>query len=449
MKSSVSKYKFFILVTLIQIIAIFLSGCGFNPSQPEVSAPIQENALQTTHTPTPTASPEVILKLNETHIPQIENALSGTVTVWHSWTEYELAGLQKVIRKFQKKNPDVIVNLQYVPFDDLFNKLNSGVDGGGPDLLIGPSDWGPELFEADLVVDASKIAGPSFFEKISKVALESVKYRNELIGLPITYRKGIVIFRNQSILPDTPETFEEYLEEAKSKTRGDIVGAVFDLGFFQSGAYLAACGGSLMNTQGVPLFDNAAGLCWIELLKSIRDSGLPVELNTNLDLERFQAGRVGFIIAGTWNAASLSEAIGVDNLAIDPWPRYENGNLSGFIETDAVYMSTQVATENQVASRTLARYFGSLGAQNTFADPEMAAKIPTVIGIDIQDRLMKEASVAFEKGTSLPAIPAMDYYWVPMDNAIRSVISEGVDPKQALAEAAIQIKFKESNIQSD
>jgi len=205
----------------------------------------------------------------------------------------------------------------------------------------------------------------------------------------------------------------------------------------------------LMDAKGAPLFDSAPGLCWIELLKSIQESGLPVEMNTNLDLERFQTGKVGFIIAGTWDAASLAEAIGVDNLAIDPWPSYKNGDLSGFIETDAIYMSTQVAPENQAARRALVRYFLSSGAQNSLANPKTAALVPTLIGVEIQDRLMKESLVAFEKGTPLPAIPAMEYYWDPMDEALRSILSEGEDPKQALEKAAIQIKIKENDIQFD
>jgi len=454
---SVSKKWFFGLVTVIQVLAIFLSGCGIIAFQEVDGTPFTESAQQATPTPTttktptetPTASPEFIRKVRGMQTPRVKQELTGTVTLWHPWNENELVGLQLVISNFQKNNPDVIVNLQYVPFDDLSSKFISGVEEGGPDLLIGPSDWGPELYDAELVADVSTIAGPEFFERISKVAVQSVKYKNAMISLPIAYSRGIVIFRNQSILPDAPQTFEGYLDDAMSKTRGDIVGAVIDLGFFQSGAYLTACRGGLMDAQGAPLFDNAAGLCWIEILKSIQESGLPVEMNTNLDLERFQTGKVGFIIAGTWNAASLSDAIGADNLAIDPWPSFGNRDLSGFIETDAIYMSTKVAPENQAASRALVRYFLSAGAQNTLADPKTAAKVPTLLGVEIQDRLMKEALVAFEKGTPLPAIPEMDYYWDPMDEALRSILSEGEDPKQALEKAANRIRIKENDIQFD
>ena len=127
------------------------------------------------------------------------------------------------------------------------------------------------MYDAGLVADVSRIAKPKFFEKIGEGALETVRYKNALIGLPISYNRGVVIFRNRSVLSEIPQTLAEYLESAVNVTRGDIIGAVIDLGFFYSGAYLSACGGSLMDARGSPLFENPTGLCWIELLKSIQE----------------------------------------------------------------------------------------------------------------------------------------------------------------------------------
>lgn len=435
----VFKKQFFVLITSVIILVIFLSGCGTTTFQNKTETSIPEVVLNATQTPTPAATPEIIRQINITQLPEIEQPLSGTVTLWHSWSENELVALQGVINRFKKENPDVTVNLQYVPFDDLYNKYMSAARDFRPDLMIGPSEWGPELFDAGLVTDVSTIVRQRFFEKINSSALQAVKYNKAITGLPIAYSQGIVIFRNQSILPEAPQTLEEYLEQAKDKTRGDIVGAVLDLGFFQSGAFLKACGGELMDAQGAPQFNNEAGLCWIELLKYIQGYGLPVELNTNVDLERFQSGKVGFIIAGTWEAARLAEAIGEKNLAIDAWPSFENGNLSGFIETESIYLSSQVAPENQEASHALISFFLTKIAQSTLADPKTSARIPTHIDIEVQDRLMEETLAAFEGGTPLPATPLMYYYWDPLDVTIRSVLLEGQDPEQALEKAANQI----------
>jgi len=75
----VFKIQFFSLVTVIQILAIFLSGCGMIASKYEDNAQVLKG---TTGDPTPMASPELIRKVSVTQIPQIEQTLSGTVTVW-------------------------------------------------------------------------------------------------------------------------------------------------------------------------------------------------------------------------------------------------------------------------------------------------------------------------------------------------------------------------------
>lgn len=441
-------------ITVILLLSIFLAGCDTKAARPEGGYPPVENMQEATQTPTDSIeierteipSPVVLQELKQeisvTEISAPTSTLSGTITLWHSWTDNELVSLKQIVNDFQKKNPKVAVELKYIPFDDLPTRFASSIDGEGPDLLLGSSGWGPELYDAGLVADVSRIAKPRFFEKIGEGALETVRYKNVLIGLPITYSRGVVIFRNRSVLSEIPPTLAEYLESAVNVTRGDIIGAVIDLGFFNSGAYLSACGGSLMDARGFPLFENPTGICWIEILKSIQESGLPIVLNSDLDLERFKSSKIGFIIAGTWDTASLAEAIGEENLAIDPWPDTEKDQLSGFIETDVVYLNAKVTPENQVAARSLVRFFLAARSQRNLSKPAAAAKIPVVRGIEISDRLTEEAVIALENGTPLPGMPAMDYYWGPMDQAIQSILMGGEDPKQALGKAANQIDVR-------
>jgi maltose-binding protein MalE len=441
-------------ITVILLLSIILAGCDTKAARPEGGYPPVENMQEATQTPTDSIeiermeipSPVVLQELKQeisvTETSAPTSTLSGTITLWHSWTDNELVSLKQIVNDFQKKNPKVAVELKYIPFDDLPTRFASSIDGEGPDLLLGSSGWGPELYDAGLVADVSRIAKPKFFEKIGEGALETVRYKNALIGLPISYNRGVVIFRNRSVLSEIPQTLAEYLESAVNVTRGDIIGAVIDLGFFYSGAYLSACGGSLMDARGFPLFENPTGLCWVELLKSIQESGLPVVFNSDLDLERFKTSKTGFIIAGTWDTASLAEAIGYENLAIDPWPDTEKDHLSGFIETDVVYLNANVNPENLVAARSLVRYFLAERAQRNLSKSTADAKIPVVKGIEISDRLMEEAVVALENGTPLPGMPAMDYYWGPMDQAIQSILMGREDPKQALGKAANQIDVR-------
>ena len=60
--------------------------------------------------------------------------------------------MNKVIAAFQGMYPDVQFDVLYVPFDDLRGKFETAAaTGGGPSVLIGAADWGPALFDAELV----------------------------------------------------------------------------------------------------------------------------------------------------------------------------------------------------------------------------------------------------------------------------------------------------------
>jgi maltose-binding protein MalE len=447
MQSLGPKKQIFSLFILIPIVVTLVAGYGITSTRPSYADFPEASPILATPSSTPFSKSEQ--KVIETEEPKETPVPSGTITLWHSWTGKDLDSLQQIISDFKKKNPNIGVDLKYIPHDDLPARLAMEIDGGKPDLLIGPSGWGPGFYEAGLIADVNGIAKPKFFEKVGNAALDTVNYKNALFGLPFSYNRGIIIVRNRSIFPEAPTSLDEYLEAANNITKGDIVGAVIDLGFFQSGAFLSACGGNLMDSRGYPLFDNLSGLCWIELLSKFQETGLPLTLNTDFDLERFRTGKTGFIIAGTWDIPGLAEAIDIENLAIDPWPSTNRENLSGFMETDVIYLSTDVAPENRVASRTLARYFLSSRAQRNLANPVKAGKIPTVKGIDLQDPLMQETLIALESGTPLPGVLAMDFYWEPMNNAIRLILMENEDPKQALESAAVQIKFKVRNLLTD
>jgi maltose-binding protein MalE len=459
MKDLVSKNFVTTLITFILIPTVFLAGSGTNKAhsgdellldeQLQQVTPSPTTSLESTltATPSPDATQAAIQATTPTKSSQITSNISGTITLWHSWTDNKLAGLEQAISDFQLKYPKIGIDLRYVPYDDLPDRFVSEMDSGKPDLLIGSSGWGAELYDSGLIADVSKIADSKFFEKIGEGALKTAQYNNALIGLPVAYNQGIVIFRNRSIMPEASKTFDDYLEAAIDVTRGDIVGAVIDLGFFQSGGYLNACGGTLMDTRGYPLFNNATGLCWIEIIKKIQETGLPVDFNTDLDLERFKTGKIGYIVAGTWDSSSLAEAIGMENLAVDPWPSMEDGQLSGFMATDIIYLSQNVAPENQVASNALIRYLLSTSAQQALADPSTARILPILKGIESRDRLMQETIIALDSGTPLPAIPAMAYYWEPLNKALRSILFDGEDPGQALENAAIRIRIRIKDLQ--
>jgi len=371
--------------------------------------------------------------------PEVE--VKGTVTLWHAWKETEIVALNEVIAAFQAKHPDVKFDVLYVPFDDLRGKYETAAaTGGGPTVLIGAADWGPALYDAELVADVTGFTSTPFLASINEAALGAVKYEGALVGLPQTI-KGVVMYRNKGIIPNAPATFDGLVAAAKAATKGDVVGANLEYGFFFAAAHLNGIGGQLMDRDGDPLFNDEKGVEWLNLLNSFKEAG-PTEYYTDNDVNLFKAGKAGIIIDGTWNMTGLAEAIGANNLAIDPWPAYGDGHLSGYVQTENIYLNANATGDDQMAGWEFMEFFLSPQAQALLVK---AGHIPAVAGVEIADPLLQQAVEAFAGGTAFPVIPEMGAYWESMDTALRSVFDEGADPAEALQKAydSITAKIKE------
>ena len=367
-----------------------------------------------------------------------EQVLKGTVSLWHSWMENEIESLNEVIAAFQKKHPGVQFDVLYVPLDDLHGEYETATAAGrGPTVLIGVADWGPALFDAELIADVRGFTSAPFLASINEAALGAVEYEGALIGLPQTV-KGVVMYRNTSIIPEAPATFEDLVVAAKAATAGDTVGANLEYGFFFAAAHLNGIGGQLMDKNGDPLFNDQKGVEWLSLLNSFKDAG-PTEYYTDNDVNLFKAGKVGIIIDGTWNMAGLAKAIGVENVAIDPWSAYGEGHLSGYVLAESIYLSANAKGYDQLAAWAFMEFFLLPEAQAILADPTKAGHIPVVTDAEVTDPLMAQAVDAFAGGMAFPVIPEMDAYWLPMDAALESVFDEGANPTQALRKAHDEI----------
>jgi arabinogalactan oligomer / maltooligosaccharide transport system substrate-binding protein len=414
------KKTFLLLISLMLTAAFLLGACG-PTAAPEPPTDVQPPA----DTEPPADTPA---------------SLKGTVTLWHSWKDNEIASLNEVIAAFQAMYPDVQFDVLYAPHEDLQGKYETAAaTGGGPSVLIGSADWGPGFFDADLIADISGLADAAFLGTINEAALGAVEYKGALIGLPQTV-KGVIMFRNKTIIPTAPATIDELIAAAQAATAGDILGANLEYGFFFSAAHLDGVGGALMDENGYPAFNDAKGVEWVELVMRFKDAG-PVENYTDNDVNLFKAGKVGIIIDGSWNMASLAEAIGAENLAIDPWP----APLSGYAQTENIYLNANATGEDKDAAWAFMKFFLSPEAQAILADASKAAHIPATKGVAVTDPLMQQAAAAFETGAAFPVIPEMGAYWDPMNNMLKKVLDEGVDPAVALQEAfdAVTAKVKE------
>ncbi len=398
---------------------LFLTSCSQLPFGGTATA---------TPIPTTTAVPTSI----STAVPTPTDATPrGTVKIWHSWDEPEVPALVEVIRTFSQQYPDILFDVLYVPIETLPARYEESTrDGWGPALLVGPAEWGPGLYDKGVIADISDLADQQLLDRINPAALGSVQYQGAIIGLPHAI-EGVVLYRNRLIIPQPVITVDSLVATAQTATSGDIIGAVLERSFFFSGGHLNGLGGKLMDASSEPAFNDPFGMEWVRLLKTFEQAG-PTEYLSDNDIALFRQNRAGIIIDGTWNRADLAEAIGMDRLAIDPWPTFGAGSLSGYVRSDNVYLSTQAPGNQRSVSWLFMQYLLSPPAQRILA---MVDHIPVVVDVEVDDPLIAEAMVALAGGTTYPPVPAMEEYNVQLDLALRAIFFNEIDPAAALQSA--------------
>lgn len=365
--------------------------------------------------------------------------IAQTIRIWHSWSEGEASILDFVLKTFQDFYPEVAFDVLYVPQDELYSRYEmAAYRGSGPSVLFGPAEWGPLLYEKGLVADLTRDADPKFLAEINPAALGEARYRGALIGLPASIRGGALLYRNISLIPQRPATFDDLVSLARSATHGGKVGAYLERSFLYSVAHLSGLGGRLLDDQGQPAFNTPQGVKWLELLRSFDQAG-PTDFNSDRDLGLFKEGRIGLIIDGSWNRNELEKAIGKENLAIDPWPEVTGGKLSGFVQADNLYLNASLRGDERYGALLFMGFMMAREVQSILA---RAGHIPSVMDVNVDDPLLKQAMDAFEGGAPYPIDPGLPAYIDPLEAAMRSVFEEHADPKAALQKAYDEILGK-------
>ncbi len=422
--------KIFLAASILALIAIILPACA-----PTTSEPTDAQII----TQTPKDEEEPTKEPMKTEV--LDSRLIGQVSIWHSFEENEMESLNGVMAIFQDLHPEVEFDVLYVPAYDIQAKFESATQtGSGACILIGSNAWGPALFDSVLITDVSQFASDELLATINPAALGSVQYSDALVGLPL-HMTGILPFRNKNIVPVAATTFDELVNLAQEATSGDIVGAYLDYGMFYSAGHLYGVGGQLMDSDGNPTFNDDKGIEWIELVQRFEEAG-PIENNNDNDINLFVEGKAGIIIDGYWNASRLAEAIGPENLAIDPWPI----PMSGFVETDNLYLNANSTGNDLDSCWTFMEFMLSPEAQVIFSDPTMAGIIPAILEAEVTDPLQIQVMETFISAATFPVIPEMSVYWDPVNKALQSVIELGTDPVDALQTAHDEVLIELAEI---
>ncbi len=435
MGSSLAKLIKNYLLRLSLTIAFLLSAaCNSTSPTGAPTENIQPTLSGTEAAPTPRPSPT-------------PTVVAGTLSIWHAWDEAELPALTIIIKAFQKEYPDVYFDVTYFSEQDLLAHYKTvTLSGKGPDILLGPATWGDELDQTSLLADLSDYAQERLLSTINRAALQESQIDERTISLPYSL-EGVVLYRNKDVSTLDADSMQELASLAQTTTQGEVIGAYLEQSFFFSAAHLEGLGGYLMDAEGLPTFNTPAGLAWVELLQIFASAG-PTSFQSDDDLQAFKEGKVGWIIDGTWNLPALIDALGPDKLAIDPWPTYGPGRMSGYVQSENAYLNINVNENQKLAAWKFIEFLVSPAAQAHLGD---IGRIPSASGVNLTNpvsgALITQAMTALANGVSYPNTPYLSIYEVQLNIALQSIF-EGSSPGAALqiAQSTIQEEIQSLEI---
>jgi ABC-type glycerol-3-phosphate transport system substrate-binding protein len=403
---------------------LLFSACIQNPQSLPSAQHTGVNTL-------PAATPTLFVQNRDIH---------GTISIYHAWEEEKRPALDKILREFGKLYPDIYFDVTYIPADELHDLFTSEVSlDRGPTLLFGPVDWGSGFFDAGLIRNVDGLADSQALESLNPAAREAAVYQGQSISLPYSIH-GIVLYRNNDLMTIKADSFDELVMLSQAATQGEYLGAILEQSFLYSGGHLLGLGGKIIDSAGLPAFNTPTGVAWLQLLGNFQLVG-KTTFYSDEGLQQFKEGKVGWIIDGTWNMVELAEAIGVDKIAIDPWPEDETGRLSGFVQSDNLYLSSSADEAILPAVRVFIDYFLGQQAQSHLVEVNL---VPAAQFLDMPQStyspVIAQAMAALSGGVVYPPLPVMDLYSRELDLAIQAYLQGRLSASDALTQASDAIQ---------
>jgi multiple sugar transport system substrate-binding protein len=394
---------------------------------------------------------------------------SGPVelTMWMGYTpppptnqSFEYLSIKRMVDDFEKQNPNISINLQYVNSDYSLQKATVALQGDkAPDISYQYGTNMPQLAQTPKLVDLTQKVQESgfewddFFDGERAVATVDGK----VLGVPalvdnlcVVYNKDL--FEKAGVpLPTSDWTWDDFRSAAKAVT--DPENKVFGLAFpadgsetmvWQYEAMLWEAGGDILNEDNSQaVFNSDAGVRALTMLKDIKDDGsmhLDFHPDAGVSENLFNAGKIGMIITGPWDLSSFPDA----NYGVVYMPSFDPGGSHASIAGPDNWVLFDNGPERVEAAWKFLTFMVS--PDEVLQDSLDTGHLPTRASVEKMSEFKEFDQKYPGEGTfasnlsnvtkARPQIPQYPQVSSALGQALAKVLTGDADPKQALDEAA-------------
>jgi len=313
--------------------------------------------------------------------------------------------------------------------------------GTAPDLLWTVSDHAGPFTTAGLIQPVDNFVDTSKY-------VESVIMNGSTWAVPIASGNHLMLMANKQFLSKLPETTDEFIELAKSLTKGDIYGLAYNLGeAFWLAPWLGGFGGSVFAEDGVtPTLDSDAMLNTLMFMRSLKfdHKVTPSESDYAVADTLFKEGKAAMIINGDWSIGGYKETLG-ENLIVGRLPKVSATGKYPAPYTAGVYfmIPADLPAEKEEAVKLFIEFVTTeenqtdmLNTLSRLPGLKSALSNPTIES----DPIMKGSVAQMEVGTPQPTVVEMRAVWDAINPELSAVMAGSETPEKAvkkMQEAAV------------
>jgi multiple sugar transport system substrate-binding protein len=374
---------------------------------------------------------------------------------------YSEDDVRNMTKDFETANPGIKVNLEFVPYEALHDKIVAAQGAGaqGYDVVLFDVIWPAEFAKHGFLQDVTGRISADLTPKIFNGAWTTVEYDGKRWGMPWIVDTKYLFYNTEMLqkagISAPPKTWDELVADAKIIKDKGIVQYPIVWSWAQAEAVICdyttlidAYGGQFFD-NGKPVFDKGAGVDAMKFIKQTVKDGI-TNPNSKEYLEEdvrkvFSNGDAAFALNWTYmyNMANgdPKESKIVGKVGIAPAPGIQgktefsavNGSMglgitsnSGHPDEAWKYITflTSQPVQNQYAKLSLPVW------KSSFDDPAVTKG---------QEPLMAAAKGALDAMYPRPTTPSYVEMSTILQKAIQEVLVGKQTPEDAMSDAAKQV----------
>lgn len=420
-------------LAMVAGVPLLVAGClGGTASPSATTAPTTAPVSSTAPSTAPSPSAEV----------------TGTVTFWNGYAadgDEIKTFTETLLPAFNALYPNVKVDHQEIPYDDLRQKLVTGLAGGTlPDVLRADIIWVPEFADqgALLALDTEMADFQQVADQVFAGPLSTNKWQDHYYGLPLDTNTR-VMFYNTKVLtdagiataPTTIDEFETFAKQVKAKLGKDVYAyAEGGTGAWSVLPWIWSFGGGITDadlTTADGVLNGAGTVAAVTKLKDWLDKGYlsPSILGGGVATsDQFGKDQTASILEGPWMPGIFKNQFPSLSFTYAPVPSGTGGSDSVVGGEDIVVFKS---TQNKAAAVAFTKFMLSEQAQLAMGKIGQMPVLKSLSGNSELPDYYPTFQTQLETANARTPVPA----WPKIDEAISNAVLKALRGDQPIQAA--------------